>query len=80
MAQSRTGSRVTERRAVEQAFHRLFAGLCAFPKPRKKFLNDSFMLPAEDVTFRRLTRNYGPIRLPKIGWVRFRGYRALGAG
>jgi putative transposase len=65
-------------RAVEDTFQRFFAGLCAYPKPRKKFLNDSFTLPAEDVTLRRLTKNYGAIRLPKIGWVRFRGYRALG--
>jgi putative transposase len=65
-------------RAVEDAFQRFFAGLCAFPKPHKKFLNDSFTRPAEDVTFRRLTKNYGTIRLPKIGRVRFRGYRALG--
>jgi hypothetical protein len=28
--------------------------------------------------FKRLKKNHGAIKLPKIGWVRFRGYRPLG--
>jgi putative transposase len=60
-------------RAVEDAFQRFFADLCAFPKPRKKFLNDSFTRPAEDVTFRRLTKNYDAIGLPKISRVKVQG-------
>jgi putative transposase len=65
-------------RAVEDAFQRFFAGLGGYPKERKTFVDDSFTLPAEDVAFRRPNKNQGAIRLPKIGWVRFRGYRDLG--
>jgi hypothetical protein len=37
-------------RAVEGGFSAVFCRFCAYPKPRKKFLNNSFTLPAEDVT------------------------------
>jgi putative transposase len=65
-------------RAVDDAFQRFFAGLGRYPKPREKFKDDSFTLSAEDIAFRRLNKNHGVIRLPKIGWVRLRGYRPLG--
>jgi putative transposase len=39
---------------------------------------NSFTLPGEDVEFRRLNKNHDAVKLPKIGGVRFRGYRLLG--
>src|SRR5262244_2505029 len=65
-------------RDLDEAFSRFFKKLCGHPTPRKKFKNDSFTLPAEDVEFKRLNKRHGAIKLPKIGWVRFRGYRPLG--
>jgi len=65
-------------RDLDDAFSRFFKKLCGHPTPRKKFKNDSFTLPAEDVEFKRLNKRHGAIKLPKIGWVRFRGYRPLG--
>src|SRR5215813_12852837 len=65
-------------RDLDDAFSRFFKKLCGHPTPRKKFKNDSFTLPAEDVKFKRLNKRHGAIKLPKIGWVRFRGYRPLG--
>ena len=62
-------------RGLENAFQRFFAGLGGYPKRRRKFVDDSFTLPAEDVALRRLNKNHGAIRLPKIGWVRFRACR-----
>jgi putative transposase len=64
--------------SLEDAFARFRSGQNAHPTPRKKFKNDAFTLPAEDVEFRRLNKNVGAINLPKIGWVRFRGFRKLG--
>jgi putative transposase len=64
--------------ALDDAFERFFAGLCGYPNPRRKFDNDTLTLLAEDVAFKRLNKNHGAVRLPKIGWVRFRGYRPLG--
>jgi len=63
---------------IEDAFARFTSGQTDHPTPRKKFKNDAFTLPAEDVEFRRLNKNHGAISLPKIGEVRFRGYRPLG--
>src|SRR5262245_18111234 len=65
-------------RDLDEAFSRFFKKLCGHPTPRKKFKNDSFTLPAEDVKFKQLNKRHGAIKLPKIGWVRFRGYRPLG--
>jgi putative transposase len=65
-------------RDLDEAFSRFFEWLCGHPTRRKKFKNDSFTLPAEDVEFKRLNNHHGAIKLPKIGWVRFRGFRPLG--
>jgi putative transposase len=42
-------------RHLEDAFARFLSGLNRFPKPRKKFRDGSFTLPAEDVEFKRLS-------------------------
>ena len=66
-------------RAVDGAFQRFFSGLGEYPTPRKKFLNDSFTLPDPSyLDFKRLNRNRGAIKVPKVGWVKFVGYRPLG--
>ena len=64
--------------SLEDAFARFRSGQNDHPTPRKKFKNDAFTLPAEDVEFKRLNKNVGAIKLPKIGWVHFRGFRKLG--
>lgn len=52
---------------VEDAFARFRSGQNEHLKPRKKFKNDRFTLPGEDVEFRRLNKNNGAIRLSKTG-------------
>jgi transposase len=42
-------------RDLDEAFDRFFKGLCRHPTPRKKFINDAFILPAEDFKFRRVS-------------------------
>jgi putative transposase len=69
----------TAARAVDAAFQRFFLGLGEFPTPRKKFLNDSFTLPDPSyLGFKRLNKNRGAIKVPKVGWVKLVGYRTLG--
>jgi putative transposase len=66
-------------RALDNAFQRFFAGLGEFPTPRKKFVNDSFTLPDPSyLDFKRLNKNRGAIKVPKVGWVKLVGYRTLG--
>jgi len=58
---------------------RFFRGLGGYPQPRKKFRNDSFALPDPSyLSFKRLNKNRGALKLPKIGWVQLLGYRPLG--
>lgn len=65
-------------RAVDTAYQRFFSGQCEAPQPRKKFLNDSLTLPDPAyLGFKRLNKNRGAIKVPKVGWVKLVGYRAL---
>ena len=49
-----------------------------YPSPRRKFLDDAMRFPdPATFDFRRVSRNWGEVRLPKIGWVRLRWDRAI---
>jgi hypothetical protein len=48
-------------RDLDEAFSRFFKGIAGYPKPRKKFKNDSFTLPGEDVE----PAPYTSLRCPK---------------
>lgn len=66
-------------KAVDDAYQRFFRGLCDYPKPRKKGLDDRFTLPDPSyLGFKRLNANRGAVKVPKVGWVKVLGYRPLG--
>ena len=66
-------------RSLDNAYQRLFCGLGEYPAPRKKFVDDSFTEPDPAcLGFKRLNKNKGAIRFPKVGWVKFVGFRKLG--
>jgi putative transposase len=66
-------------RALDNAFQRFFTRPGEFPTPRKKFVNDNFTLPDPSyLGFKRLNKNRGAVRVPKVGWVKLVGYRPLG--
>jgi putative transposase len=64
-------------RDLDQAYQRFFDGISGYPTPRKKGINEAFRFQAREVTFRRLNRSWGVVRLPKIGEVRFRWTREV---
>lgn len=64
-------------KALDEAYRRFFKGLCGYPQPKKKGTNDSFTFNGREITVERLNRRWGRVRLPKIGWVRFRMTRNL---
>jgi putative transposase len=64
-------------RDLDQAYHRFFDGAARYPTPRKKGVNDTFRFRGREVTFRRLNRSWGLVKLPKIGEVRFRWTREI---
>jgi len=48
------------------------------PKRKKRKASLAVSFPGQAVEMRRLNRHWGAVRLPKIGWVRFRMSRSLG--
>jgi putative transposase len=75
------GSVIVQQQAIRdhaQAMDRFLAGTHRRPRWRKKGEDEGFRIVAigaRDV--RRLNRNHGEVRVPKVGWVRFRWSRAL---
>jgi putative transposase len=64
-------------RDLDKAFANFFAGRAKYPTPRKKGVNDSFRFQGREVDVRRLNSKWSDVRLPKIGWVRFRDTRPM---
>lgn len=66
-------------RDLDVAYQRFFAGLGGYPRPRRKDDGDSFRLPDPDyLGFKRLSKRMGAIKVPKLGWLKCRAWRALG--
>jgi putative transposase len=65
-------------RDLDRAYQNYFAGRAAYPKPRKRGIDDSFRFP-DPVSLRveRTGTSSGRVKLPKLGWVRLRGWCPL---
>jgi putative transposase len=65
-------------RDLERAYQNWWAKRAAAPTPRKKGLNDSFRFP-DPVSLRvdRTGTSTGRLKLPKLGWVKLRGWQEL---
>jgi transposase len=78
------GSVIVQQQAIRdhaQAMARFFAGTHRRPRWRRRGEDEGFRIVAVgpgDV--RRLNRNRGEVKVPKVGWVRFRWSRAVPAG
>lgn len=64
-------------KALDDAYRRFFKGLGGYPQPKKKGVNDAFTFNGREITVERLNNRWGHVRLPKIGWVKFRMTRNL---
>jgi putative transposase len=75
------GSVIVQQQAIRdhaQAMTRFFAGTHRRPRWRKRGEDEGFRIVAvEPGDVRRLNRNWGGVRIPKVGWVRFRWSRAV---
>lgn len=66
-------------RSLDVAYQRFFTGLGSYPQPRRKGERDSFSLPDPSyLGFKRLNKNRGAIKVPKVGWVKLVGWHPLG--
>lgn len=64
---------------LDRAFQNFFAGRASFPRFKRKGAGDGFHLKDKAyLGFKRLNRSKGAIRVPKVGWIKLRGYRPLG--
>lgn len=64
-------------RDLDTAFTNFFSGNAKYPTPRRKGVNDSFRFQGREIETRMLNRKWSEVRLPKIGWVRFRDTRPM---
>lgn len=64
---------------LDRAYVNFFQGRARYPKFKKKGDGDGFHLKDKAyLGLRQLNRNKGELRLAKLGWVKFRGFRHLG--
>lgn len=59
-------------KALDTAYQRAFKGLGGFPQPKKKGRHEAFTFAGRQVTVERINHRWGRVKLPKIGWVKFR--------
>ena len=65
-------------RDLNRAYQNFFSGRTGYPTPRRKGLHDSFRFPdPTSLRVERTGKRTGRIKLPKLGWVAFRGWYDL---
>lgn len=64
-------------KALDIAFQRFFKGQGGFPKFKRKGAGDAFSFAGREITVERLNRRWGRVKVPKIGWIRFRWTRPV---
>jgi putative transposase len=62
-------------RDLDKAFAAFFAGRARYPQPRKKGLNDAFRCQFKAMAVRQINRRWGEVRVPNLGWVKYRNTR-----
>lgn len=81
----RAGSQTVQQQALRdfaQAMSNFFAGTHGKPTWRKAGRNEGFRITGQQGvqwSVRRVGRHWGEVRIPKVGWVRFRWSRAVPA-
>lgn len=76
----RNVSQTAEQRTLKDldaAFRNFFAGRGGFPKFKKKGVNDAFSFAGRQITVEKLSAKWFLVRLPKIGFVKFRCTRPI---
>jgi putative transposase len=64
-------------RDLDGAYSAFFAGRKGYPKPRRRGENDSFRFKAACVSIRILNGKWSEIRIPGVGWVKYRATRPV---
>ena len=64
-------------RDLDRAYANFFNGIAKYPGFRRHGVNDSFRFQGREIKTRKLNAKWSEVRLPKIGWVRYRDTRPL---
>ncbi len=64
-------------RDLDRAFQNFFSGRASFPRARRRGVDDSFRFPGREVAVKPLNGKWSAVRLPKIGWVKYRDSRPI---
>ena len=65
---------------LDRAYANFFEGRAGYPRPRKRGENDAFRQAGREIAVRRHSGKWSEVRIPKIGWVRYRDTRPLRPG
>lgn len=64
-------------RDLDRAYAGFFSGRTGYPTPRRKGQNDSFRFRACELSVKKLNAKWSAIRVPRLGWVKFRHTRPI---
>lgn len=64
-------------KALDRAFVRAWRGQGGYPKFKRKGVNDAFSFAGRGILVDKINRRWSRVKLPKIGWVKFRDTRPL---
>lgn len=64
-------------RDLDRSYANFFSGRARYPTPRRKGLNDSFRIQGKETGVRYINRRWGAVRIPNLGWVKFRLTRQM---
>lgn len=64
-------------KALDEAYRKAWKGQGGYPRHKKKGANDAFGFAGREVRIEKLNAKWSRIRLPKIGWVKFRSTRPI---
>ena len=64
-------------KALDNAFVQAWRGNGGYPQPKRKGVHDAFSFSGRDIAVEKVNRRWGRVRLPKIGWIKFRLTRPL---
>jgi putative transposase len=65
---------------LDKAYENFFKGRAGYPSPRKRGRNDGFRHVGREVAVRRLNSKWSEVKIPKMGWIRYRDTRPLRPG
>jgi putative transposase len=62
---------------LDLAFQRCWSGLAGYPQRKKKGRSAAVLRFPQGIEVHRVNKRWGEVRLPKLGWLRFRWSRSL---